>query len=53
MEQPSPEEVAQTARSLAMSPSLTNGERLRTIEWLRLLLELLRRALRDQRIRAA
>ncbi|MCU1359963.1 MAG: hypothetical protein JWN99_1252 [Ilumatobacteraceae bacterium] len=42
MDDTTPEEVEQLARSLAMSSSLTNSGRLRVIELLRLLIAFLR-----------
>ncbi len=42
MEEPTPEEIEQLVRSVVMSPSLGERDRVRAIEWLRLLAALLR-----------
>ena len=42
MEQPTPEEIEQLVRSISISPSLGERDRIRAIEWLRILASLLR-----------
>lgn len=42
MEDPTPEEIEQLVRSISMSPSLGERDRIRAIEWLRILASILR-----------